>query len=252
MFNSSRFRIAGLSVAAISLMLGTACTLSKDSAPPLSGPSEFGTSVVLSASPEVLVQDGSSRSVVTATVRDTAGKPMAGVALRWTASTTGDPNTPFGISDTTTATDGNGQATITVTAPRAPVVLPTTPDSITVQAAPVADSANQIFSRIVTIRLQPPAGTPPSSSMLTARFAVAPTPAHVGDDVRFDASTSTAAPGTVIATYTWSFGDGTGDVTTTPTTSHAYTEDRIYPVTLTVTDNLGTSSTTAQQLTVLP
>ena len=40
------------------------CTVDNGAAPPLSGPSDFGLSVALSASPDQLPRDGSSRSTI--------------------------------------------------------------------------------------------------------------------------------------------------------------------------------------------
>lgn len=55
----------------------------------------------------------------------------------------------------------------------------------------------------------------------------------------FDASASTDPDGT-IASYAWTFGDGTTGTTATP--SHAYAKSGTYPVTLTVTDDRGGQS----------
>jgi PKD repeat protein len=149
-------------------------------------------------------------------------------------------------------TDANGRATVVVTAPQQPAQQPTTPDVITVSATPLSGNAANEVARIVTIRLQPPPGTPPATSTLQARFIVTPSPQHANVDLRFDASASTAPLGNVITRYSWDFGDGVTDITTTPTVSHVYTESRIYPVTLTITDDAGDTSTTGQTLTVVP
>jgi PKD repeat protein len=62
-----------------------------------------------------------------------------------------------------------------------------------------------------------------------------------------DASTSTDPDGTV-ASYAWTFGDGTSG--TGRTASHAYTAAGTYPVSLTVTDNAGLTSTVTKSVTV--
>jgi PKD repeat protein len=228
-----------------------ACTVQKQSTPPLSGPSEFGTSLTLSASPEVLPQDGASQSVVTVVALDAASKPISGLGIHWDA-TSAERLLPIPLNATSSVTDANGRATVVVTAPQQPAQQPITPDTITVSATPLSGNASNEFPRIVTIRLQPPSGTPPATSTLQARFVVAPTPQHAGADLRFDASASTAPLNTVITRYSWDFGDGVVEITTTPTTSHVYTESRVYPVTLTVTDDAGDTSTTGQTLTVAP
>ena len=51
-----------LTLAAASLALLGACTVHKqDSAPALTGPSELGTSIVISVTPDVIAQDGASQ-----------------------------------------------------------------------------------------------------------------------------------------------------------------------------------------------
>ena len=62
----------------------------------------------------------------------------------------------------------------------------------------------------------------------------------------FDGSASADPDGTV-STYAWSFGDGTSSAEVSP--SHTYAADGTYPVTLTVTDNLGKTNQTVKQVT---
>jgi len=249
--------LVGLAVAASGAV---GCSLSNQETPGLSGPSEFGTSIVLAATPEVLPQDGVSQSVVTATARDTAGRPMKDVAIRWSALTSAPDSIPatVALSATTSYTDANGHAAVIVTAPQMPAQAPVTPNTVTVQAAPVSPDSSAAFVRFVTIRLQTPAGIPPATIGLVPKFTVKPSDPRAGVEVSFDATASTTKAGTVITTYAWNFGDGVTDVTSTPTTSHVYTESRIYPVTLTITNNVLVapneyeSAQVGRSLTVLP
>src|SRR4051812_46097555 len=73
------------------------CSVSKQDVPSLTGPSEFGTSVVLNASPEILPQDGASQSLVTATARNTAGQPINGLVIRWSAITSDTDSIPSSV-----------------------------------------------------------------------------------------------------------------------------------------------------------
>jgi PKD repeat protein len=63
----------------------------------------------------------------------------------------------------------------------------------------------------------------------------------------FNASASSAPPGTSITQYTWSFEEGGSVVTTSPTTFHSFPPGT-YHVVLTVTDSNGTSASTSPHL----
>jgi PKD repeat protein len=69
----------------------------------------------------------------------------------------------------------------------------------------------------------------------------------VGETVNFDASNSSDNVG--IASYEWSFGDGTTG--TGETTSHTYTSPGTYTVILTVKDAAGNPATHSITITVL-
>jgi PKD repeat protein len=71
----------------------------------------------------------------------------------------------------------------------------------------------------------------------------------VNQDVFFNASSSAAATGHTIVSYTWDFGDGTPSGTGI-TTSHFYLRAGTFTVTLVVTDDLGQSANTARSVTV--
>ncbi|MGH2872234.1 MAG: beta-propeller fold lactonase family protein [Solirubrobacteraceae bacterium] len=89
------------------------------------------------------------------------------------------------------------------------------------------------------------AGNDPSAVVVlpdqgpVAAFSAAGAPA--GTPTSFDASASADSDGAV-ASYAWSFGDGTTQTTTSPLVSHVYAEPGSYTATLTVTDDAGCSS----------
>lgn len=80
-----------------------------------------------------------------------------------------------------------------------------------------------------------------------ARIAANPTSGTVPLTVHFDGSTSSDPDG-VIASYAWSFGDGSNG--TGATTDHTYTTAGTYTARLTVTDNQGAQATAQISVTV--
>jgi PKD repeat protein len=83
----------------------------------------------------------------------------------------------------------------------------------------------------------------------TAVFTMSASSTTPGGSLSFDASTS--SPVGSISDYSWNFGDGTGtqDGQTTATMDHIYAQRGIYTVTLTVTSN-GQTDTSTQTVTV--
>ena len=106
----------------------------------------------------------------------------------------------------------------------------------------------QVFAGVTTtpppVRLEPiaPANQPP-----VAAFTFSPANPVAGAVVTFNASGSYDPDG-VITSYAWSFGDGWSG--TGSTASHAYGGSGAYTVTLTVTDNLGTTGSTTRTVQV--
>ncbi len=89
------------------------------------------------------------------------------------------------------------------------------------------------------------AGTAP-----TASFVFSPTAPAQLEPVFFNAEASrSGVPGRTIASYQWTFGDGT--TASGMSVSHAFEVIGTFPVTLTITDNAGLQSTTTQSVTVI-
>jgi len=83
---------------------------------------------------------------------------------------------------------------------------------------------------------------PPAASFTESAQSVI-----VGQTITFNATTSYDPDGSIVL-YHWDFGDGTN--TTGITAQHAYSSSGVYTVTLTVTDNDGTTDTATAQKTV--
>ncbi|MFQ6064779.1 MAG: PKD domain-containing protein [Candidatus Bathyarchaeia archaeon] len=88
-----------------------------------------------------------------------------------------------------------------------------------------------------------------------ASFTMSPEIAYINETIHFNASSSYDLDGNITG-YFWDFGDGTTkiyvkDINLTDTTTHAYAGHRNYTVTLKVTDDDGTTSSTNATKTVL-
>lgn len=309
----------------------SACGVSDQKAPSLTGPSGFAQSLTLMASPDRLAHDGLAQSVVTVVMHNESGQPLANQRVSVSAST------GF-ISHLDVVTGNDGRATFFVRAP----ALSTPASSIVVFATPFGTNADNGVTRTLTIDLTGPSNTtapapsftvtpsaPQQEQIVTfdasattdeggacnaactyswnfgdgssgggriithtfaatgsyivelnvvdstgtaastqkvvtvaamtgtpdkpvARFTVSPAQPQVNEAAVFDASSTTAGNRAVITQYSWTFGDGTTAITTSPTVNHTYDEARTYAVVLTVTDNLGQTSTVGQQVVVVP
>jgi PKD repeat protein len=92
-------------------------------------------------------------------------------------------------------------------------------------------------SRQLTVSTTLPAGS--------ANFVFSPTDPHTGDNVFFNASSSTLTDGT----YSWDFGDGTRGSGVNPI--HSYGQARTFTVSLTVRNALGQSASISKTVTVI-
>ena len=81
-----------------------------------------------------------------------------------------------------------------------------------------------------------------------ASFTFSPTSLLVGDNINFNATSSTVPPGRSIVSYAWDFGDGQSCAGVNAT--HQYGKANSYTVTLTVTDNTGRKGVTTKTVQV--
>src|SRR6266487_3710770 len=109
----------------------------------------------------------------------------------------------------------------------------------------VTDTNNVLASTSTSISIT---GTP-----LTVTFTTAPTTGTVNTAVSF---TATAAGDTPPYTFSWSFGDGSANISggsTNPNTqSHTYTAKGTFTVHVNVTDNNGVKQTASSDITIAP
>jgi chitodextrinase len=229
----SRFTLGILGAA---ILLG-ACTVKKQETPPLTGPSELGTSITITVSPDVLRQDGASQSIVTIVARDNNGQLLRNLSLR-AEITVNNIVTDFGtLSARNLVTDANGRATAVYTAPPSPAVSIDTGTLVQIQVIPSGTDFGNATPRFASIRLVPTGVVVPPINGLTPKFTVNPATPTDHQTVFFDASTSTTT-------------NGDGDTGTGIATSHSFDDSGTFVVTLTVTDSIGRVNAVSQSVTV--
>ncbi len=211
-------------VAVVCAAILSASCIDSHEAPDLSGPSGFGQSLTMTASPDTLPRDGVAQSVVTINFHDTTtDTPLAGRALRL-ATTAGS------LSAAQVVTDAGGNASVVLVAPD----INSSDYEATVWATPIGTNAANAVSNAVAIRLLGPA--PP-----VADFTITPDAVTAASQAAFDGSPSTFGAGVPAKEFRWSFGDGTGDVVG-QIVAHTFAVAGVYPVSLTVTDQLDRTS----------
>ena len=215
------------------------CGLDKQNAPGLTGPSELGLSLQVSATPDHIMWDGKSQAVLEVIARDASSQPIRGLSVQVGTDSTGQ------LSSSVVSTNSEGKASVVFHAPAAPPPS-TQQDAIaTVAFNPIGTNYGNSGGnvKLVEIRLMLPFVVLPPDGAPVPRFFATPTTAKENEDVYFDGSASTDDTG--IASYRWAFGDGgTGDG---QTTRHSYGLAGTYQATLTVTDIRGNSRTSAPQ-----
>jgi chitodextrinase len=220
----SRSFVARVAVLATALF-APACTLDHQSIPSATGPSEFGLSVRMTATPQLLPRDGASQATITIEVTDADRKPAVGQRLLL-SSTAGS------LSASETVTGSDGRATVRLTAP--PVNQGV--DTAEIEATPVGLNGQSSESRSVSIGLVGPAFPVPSIVMTPAaakRFEI----------TNFDASGTTlgGAPCGSDCSYSWTFG-GEGSASG-QIVSYRFLNEGNYLVRLVVTSKDGVSQT---------
>lgn len=252
-------RLAWLPLVAAVTVAG--CT-NKTEAPPPTGPSELGLSVIVTASPDILDLDGLSQSQITVTTRGPDGSPVRDVPFNLDMIFGGQIQDVGRLSNKQPVTGSDGRAVVTYTAP----VAPPSGNSdqmatVVISAIPVGSDYKNAVARTVDIRLRPRGVILPQAGSPIPRFTMSPTDPGEDVDIRFDASSSIAAcfaidnqgnctqpgPGT-ITSYLWEFGNGR---TASGVSAHTWYSTRgTYTAKLTVTNDRGMSNTTTREISV--
>ncbi len=225
--------------------LTSACTLQSVDAPLPTGPSERSLSLTITATPDVLPEDGVSQSVVRIIARGPDGQPLPNVSLR-IDTVIGSTIVDYGtLSARNVVTNASGEASVIFTAPDAPQVGIDTGAIINISVRQISSDFGSTAASGVSIRLVPETtvttpGTP------RPNFFFSPTTPAVGTRVFFDASSS-KDDGTIIR-YQWDYGDGEREEG--KQTFKDYVVPGNYLITLTVTDNQGKQASVTRAITV--
>jgi hypothetical protein len=246
--NQTFSRRSVIVVAAALVALSSSCTMKGQETPPLTGPSELGTSIMVAATPDLLAQDGGSQALVTVSAYDPNGKPLRNVSMR-SEIFVGGVIADFGtLSARSIVTGSDGRATFVYTAPAAPAGPAVDQGTmVNIAVTPLGyDYANSV-TRIATIRLVPSGVVIPPDG-LQPRFTVSKAAPADHEPVFFDATTSTSTATNPIASFAWDFGDGRR--ATGSTTTHAYENAGTFVATLTIFDGFNRSASTTQVIVV--
>jgi PKD repeat protein len=237
---------SGMMAGFVAALLSTGCTVKEDGAPPLLGPSGFGTSIELTATPDAIHQDGASQSRITITVRGPHGQVLPNTVLHAAIAVDGTI-VDFGhLSAKTLVTGSDGTASLTYTAPP-PVAGGTDQHTVvSVLVTPSGTDFANAHGRSVSIRLLPTGVILPPTTAPIAEFTMSPSTAVVGVNIHFDASAS-RDDGQIVR-YDWTFGDG--GTATGVTVSRSYAAAGTFTVTLRVTDDRGLTASTSRQVTI--
>ena len=236
-----------LAVASV-LAAAAACTLESQDAPSLTGPSTFGVSLTVTASPDILPEDGASQSVIRIVVRGPEGQPLPNIPLR-VDTTVGSTIVEYGVlSARNVTTNGNGEATVIYTAPLSPQPGTDFGTVVNIRVIQVGSDFGSTSQTGASIRLVPQT-TVQTPGAPRPNFFFTPAEPKAGQQVQFDASASSDPDG-VIVSYSWNYGDG--DVETGVVQQHDFANPGTYLVTLTVTDNQGKRASLTKAVTVAP
>jgi PKD repeat protein len=244
-FNFFKTAVAGTVVVALAMTAG--CTVKDDKAPPLMGPSGFGTSIDLAALPDTIFQDGASQSRIVVTARGPNGQPLRNEVLH-AAIAVGGTIVDFGqLNAKTVVTGSDGTANLVYTSPPPVPGDPTDRNTVvTIMVTPSGTDFANSHARSVDIRLLPTGTVLPPTTAPIAEFTMSPSTAAAKVNIQFDASAS-RDDGQIVR-YDWTFGDG--GTATGVIVNRSYAAAGTYTVTLRVTDDRGLTGTTSRQITI--
>ncbi len=245
MQNSRMNRVSSMRVAAAmcAAAIASACTVSEQSAPSLAGPSTFGISFTMAASPTVVPRDGSTQTTITVVARDASGQPKPDVPLQVVVS----PSIAVNALDPLTRSDGS--ARFVLTAPTMDVVAPQD-NNLVLWVVPQGEAIGNDFQNARAQSVRVNLSGPRNATYPTPDFTISPEAPLPGGSVVLDGTKTTdEGVSCVTCTYIWNI---EGFQLSGPVVSVFFEAPGTYSVILRVTDVTGTSSTTGKVVEVKP
>ena len=230
--------------AIIGAMAAAGCTVNQAEPPALTGPSTFGTSVSVTATPEILTLGPSAgaagqQSQIVVSVFDEHGQPKANQAVSLQTVVNEQASGCGQLSESVVSTGSDGRAFAVFTAPGTPPNCPNfnSDGTVTVRATPFGSNASPAAAGSVNTFMALRTTSTSPSGAFAADFSIS----SLGGvrDSQFNA-TSSFSPGHTIVGYSWTFSDGHSEIG--PIIDHDFAAPGTYFVTLTVTDDIGQSA----------
>lgn len=257
-------RTAARGAVLLGVLLAVGCGLDNVDVPELDGPSTFAANLQLRVNPDLLVADGASTALVSATFFDVNGRAASGREIFFTIADESGRFAAIGSFPTaegpgfavTAVTDGQGVARVVYQVP--PRTDATADQTVLIAARPLGDDASAAIYRTVRIELRsaeprlfpqvPFCGTPGAPAAPLCNVSpfcgiVVETPNGVRANVAILFQTASADPDGTIVRYEWFCGSGNGGPNYSPDIACVYRSAGRYTVTHRVTDDDGAQAT---------
>jgi hypothetical protein len=224
------------------------CGLDDVDIPELDGPSTFAANLQLRVNPDLLVADGRSTALVTATFFDVNGRPAANREIFFTIADEDGRFAAIGSFPTAEGpgfavsafTDAQGVARVVY---QVPVRTDATADqTVLIAARPIGDDAAGAVYRTVRIELRSaePRLFPPTPDNDSPQCGIAvESPNGFRPNVAILFQTTSFDPDGTIVRYEWFCGSGSGGPNYSPDVACVYRSPGTYTVTHVVTDDDG-------------
>ena len=239
----------------VALATAAGCTVNQTDVPALTGPSDYGASISITANPDTVAlgQSGTTagqQSLIIVTAFDSNGRPKSNQSVRLETLVNGTLSSCGQLALTTLTTGSDGRASTAFTAPGTPPDCPNFNDdgTVTIRATPVGTdfTASVFTASSVNVFMALPGTT--AGGPFTVDFSISASPTALEPRRFLFSDTGSVSPGHAIVSYRWTWSDGATE--TGSIVDHDFASAGTYTVTLTVTDDIGQVSFKTALVTV--